>query len=185
MENVHDYKFLGLAAVILLVAGLAFILFKWPQGKSLTFSQHVAMRKTSIIYYVVLFSIILPLLLIFFIGWLTPTLQLSPWFNFFVILASISQFCCALIPETGAWRTKWHQTLAGLSAICLLPALLFLISSSQVNNLSKILGMVGFLSMCIIIYLLIINKGKHSHLILFQSAYFIAFFIPVISASYT
>jgi hypothetical protein len=184
MEVVSEYKYLGLLSVCLLLCGLVFVIMRWPQGKHLTFSQHVAKQKQSIIYYSVLFCITLPLLLLFFVGWFSPTFNLPVWSNIFVIASSATQIACTLIPEVGGWKTKYHRALAGISAICLIPALLFIALTSQINNLSKVLAMLGVIIMLGIIIALIRNGGKHSHFLILQSAYFAVFFIPVLTAAY-
>lgn len=184
MEAISDYKILGLLSVVILLCGLIFVIIKWPQGKHLTFSQHVAKQKQSIIYYAALFTVVLPLLLLFFVGWFTPTFKLPVWFNIFIVTASVTQLACTLIPEVGDWKTKYHQALAGISAICLIPSLLFILLSNQIDSLSRLLAAMAVIIMLGIIYLLIKGAGKHSHFLILQSLYFAVFFIPVLTASY-
>lgn len=184
MQLTSDFKYLGLLSVCLLLCGLIFVVMRWPQGKHLTFSQHVALQKQSIVYYSVLFCVVLPLLLLFFVGWFSPTYNLPTLFNIFIIVSSITQIACTLIPEVGGWKTKYHRALAGISAICLVPALLFIIFSSQINTISRVLAVFSTITMLGIITVLIRNGGKHSHFLILQSTYFAAFFIPVLIAAY-
>lgn len=184
MRAISDFKYLGLLSVCLLLCGLIFVVMRWPQGKHLTFSQHVALQKQSIIYYSVLFCIVLPLLLLFFVGWFSPTYNLPISFNVFIIVSSITQIACTLIPETGGWKTKYHRALASVSAICLVPALLFIVTSNQISDISRILAMLGTVTMLSIIITLIRSGGKHSHFLILQSTYFAVFFIPVLAAAY-
>lgn len=184
MEVVSEYKYLGLLSICLLLCGLILVVVRWPQGKHLTFSQHVAIQKQSIIYYSLLFCVALPLLLLFFVGWFSPTYNLTLWFNVLVIASSVTQIACTLIPEVGGWKTKYHRVLAGISAICLVPALLFIVLSNQIDNLSRVLALLGVLTMLGIIITLIRSGGKHSHFLILQSAYFAAFFIPVLTTAY-
>jgi hypothetical protein len=184
MQPVTSYKFLGLLAVALLLLGLSFVVIKWPQGKHLTFSQHVAKQKESIVYYTLLFGVVLPILILFFVGWFTPTFKLNPWFNVLLIVSSITQLSCTLIPEVGGWKTQYHRALAGISAICLIPALLFVVIANQVSMTARVLSAVGVLAMLVIAVIVAKNNGKHSHFLILQSAYFVAFFIPILVASY-
>ena len=185
MQPIASFKFLGLIAVGILTFGLSVVVIKWPQGKHLTFSQHVAKQKESIVYYTLLFSIVLPLLLLFFIGWFTPTFKLNPWFNVLLIVSSITQLSCTLIPEVGGWKTQYHRALAGISAICLVPALLFVVVANQVSMTGRVLSAVGVLAMLSIAAIVAKNNGKHSHFLILQSAYFAAFFIPILVISYS
>src|SRR3989338_646055 len=58
-----------LAAMILLIVGLIFLVICWPQNHSKTFSQHAAAHNTSTVYYILLFTAVIPLLSVFFFGW--------------------------------------------------------------------------------------------------------------------
>jgi hypothetical protein len=184
MQPVDDYKYFGLLSVVILLSGLLFVVYKWSHGTNLTFSQTVAKQKHSIIYYSTLFSIVLPLLLLFFIDWLTPEFQLSVWFSIFIVVSSVTQLFCTFIPEVGGWKTKYHRALAGISALCLIPALLFLIVSNSIGAASRAIAALSLIVMLGIIFVLIKQKGIHTHLLVLQSVYFIAFFAPILTASY-
>lgn len=180
-----EYRYFGLLAFIILVLGLLFVIFKWPAGKHLTFSQHVALQKQSIIYYVLLFIATLPLLLLFFIGWFQPTLQLSPWFNVFIGLSSMGQFLATIIPETTGWKVKFHRFISGMSGVLLIPMLVLMLSSDQISMAGKIITLLGIVTMASIIGLLMINKKEaFTPSYIHQSIYYSAFFIPILAVSY-
>jgi hypothetical protein len=179
-----NYKFFGLWAVLALFAGLIFVLYRWPRGKQYTFSQHVAVHRWATVYYSLLFLITLPLLLLFFIRWFAPVLQLSGWFTLSIVISSIMQFACTLVPETGGRRTTIHQALAGVSAVFLLPCLAILLASNAVNLASKILTILSLLTMLSIVLAVRQTKNKPGPFLLLQSAYFAAFFIPILYISY-
>lgn len=179
-----EYRELGAVAVFILFSGLAFTVWKWPQGKHLTFSQHVAISKYSILYYVLLFSIFLPLIVLFLVGWFMPTFHLPDVFGVLVVLSALTQFACTLIPETGGWKTRQHRLLATTSAFFLTPMLLIILAQSTVNMSGKAITLVSMLVMITIIYLLARRKGEHSHLLLLQAGYFVAFFVPIVFISY-
>lgn len=179
-----DYTYLGLLAVSILVVGLAFVVIHWPKDRHATFSQHVAVRTQSIIYYVALFAIVLPLLTLFFINWFVPTFQVSPWFTILVIASSTAQIACTLIPETGGWRSQYHRALAGISGLLLLPALALLLMSSVLDTTDKILVSVGLSSMVMVLLTVIAKKGMPRNFLLLQAGYFSAFFIPVLYIAY-
>ncbi len=179
-----QYKYLGLISVTLLLVGLWFVVWRWPQGKHMTFSQHVAQHKSATIYYFFLFAITLPLLNVFFIKWFVPTFDLTIWFNVFAIAASVFQVACTLVPEATGWRTKWHQALAGISALLLLPLPVMLAFSLGVAAAGRLLAVVTTLIMLSVIAFTIHVNGKHAKLLIAQAAYFVAFFIPILFISY-
>lgn len=179
-----DYKYFGLLATIILVCGLLFVIYKWPQGRHKTFSQHVAARRTSIIYYSSLFLVVLPLLLLFFIHWFTPYFGLTIWFNVFIILASVFQITCTFVPETGEQRIKWHRSLAGISAIFLVPTLIILLLAPTIGAISKILIMVALAAMLGCIYIVVQKRGNPRNFLIIQSTYYAAFLLPIVFISY-
>jgi hypothetical protein len=177
-------KYLGLLAIIILIIGLVIIVLKWPQGRHLSFSQHVATRRHSIVYYTLLFSIVLPLLLLFFIGWFIPEFGISAWFGLFIVASSVTQYVCTLIPEVGGWKTRYHRLLAGVSAVLLVPALMVILLTDSIETFSKLHTVVSLFIMLGIIYVLFRGKGQHHQLLILQSCYFVAFFFPVLFIAY-
>lgn len=81
MHPISLFRPLGAIAVAISAAALAVLVRVWPQGTHKTFSQHAAAHRQAIVYYVVLFSVVLPLLLLFFLGWFVPALHVSRWFD--------------------------------------------------------------------------------------------------------
>jgi len=179
-----QYKYLGFISVVLLLTGLLFVVWKWPQGKHMTFSQHVAQHKSATIYYFFLFAITLPLLNIFFIKWFTPTSNLPIWFDVFAVTASAFQIACTLVPELPGWRTKWHQLLAGTSALLLLPLPMILTNSSNIEIADRIVSAISLFVMFGVVVFAIRVKGKHAKLLVAQAIYFAAFFALVLFISY-
>lgn len=179
-----EYKYFGLIAVIILILGLAFVAIRWSEGKHLTFSQHVAKHKHRIIYYNLLFTFVLPLLLLFFLGWFIPTFGLSAWFGFFIAASSVAQYVCTLIPEVGGWKTRYHRLLAGISAILLMPVQLLLLAADTIGMVDKAVVTIGLCIMVGIIFLIAINNGEHKYFLLLQSLYFGAFFVPILFVAY-
>lgn len=175
-----EYKYFALVATATLLLGLCFVIRKWPYGLHATFSQHVARHKAATIFYFLLFAITLPLLCAFFVEWLTPQFLLTPWINVLVIASSLFQIACTVIPEVAGWRAKWHQALAGVSAVLLLPVLGIIALSEQVETAGKIAVSLGMLCMVGVILLAVCSRGKHSQLLLLQSCYFTAFFVPLL-----
>lgn len=185
----EEYKNLILIVSLITVIGLSVILKVWPYGINRTFSQHVARHKASIIYYILLFSIILPLLLLYIFNWFIPTFNPPALFGFLLVLASVSQYGCVLVPETGGRKTFMHQMLAFLAADCLLPATLVVALTPAVSPIGRAVAAISSLLMATIIAIFVKaytkNKGQHKYLLVIQASYFALFFITLIVATYT
>jgi len=177
-------RLLGPIAVFILICGLAFVIAKWPQGRHKTFSQHVAVQKITIYYYIGLFAITLPLLLLFFALWFVPTFQLSQWFMVSIVASSIAQFACTLIPEVGGWKTKYHRMLAGISAVLLLPCMTLLLLADSVAVIDKTFVSLGLLIMIAIIGWLFVAKDAQKNGLLLQIGYYTAFLASVMMVSF-
>lgn len=177
------YKNFGLLAVLILTLGLTFLVRKWPQGKHLTFSQHAAKQRQSIGYYIGLFSVVLPLLNLFFAEWLVPMLGLSGWFTICVVVSSAAQLACTLVPEVVGWRTKWHQMLAGISALLLIPPIAIIFFSSVISTWLKVIVFVCGTVMVGVIGAASFLKSKTFGWPV-QALYFAAFFVAVLSVTY-
>jgi len=177
------YSQFGLYAVIVLLVGLSMIPMLWPQNRHHTFSQHVARHKIAIAYYIILFSIALPLLVLFFYKWFTPHVHASEWLTAFVVLAAITQYACTLVPETGGKRATVHRALAGVSGLCLIPSLL-IIMASQINGSARLICGVALLAMLICLGLVVKAKGEPRNFLILQSVYFASFFVPMLYIRY-
>lgn len=185
MEPIPAYRHLGLLASLILLVGLSFIIWRWPEGKHLTFSQHVALYKHRILYYIGLFSVVLPPLLLFLLGWFGPTFKLPVWFGVFIVASAVTQYACTLIPEVGGRKTTYHRWLAGVSALCLLPSIVILLGSPHIFIWGKTVSAIGIVIMSSVIYLLIKGKGAHRSFLILQSVYFAAFLGAVLFIAYT
>lgn len=180
-----NYHYFGLLATIILAFGLLLVVHRWPQGRHKTFSQHVALQRASVIYYSSLFAVVLPLLILFFIKWFTPEFGLTGWFNGLVIAGAVFQQACTLVPETGGRMTDWHRALAGLSALCLLPAQAILLCSTSVGGpAAKVIISFGLIGMLVCIWLVVRAKGTPRNFLIIQSTYFAAFLLPIMYISY-
>lgn len=186
MHLVEAYKPLGLISTILIFCGLIFLVRRWPQaqGKQMSFSQHSAAQIQSSIYYALLFTLVIPMLLIFFIKWFEPTFNLTRWFHLFVIASVLSQYICVLVPEVGVKRRAIHRFLAFFSAILLIPAVFFIFMSSTVSTAAKIVTGIALLIMWFIVFALVKNKANHKYLLAIQATYYASFFAAILATTY-
>jgi hypothetical protein len=177
-------QWLGAIYFFILALGLLFLVLKWPQGKHATFSAHAAAQQHTIFYYNFLFAAVLPPLVLFFIIWFVPTFHLPTSFLFFLILSSVLQYIVTIIPEVGGWRSTVHRSLAFLSAIFLLPPMVFIIFSENIGLIGRTTAFWGFIVMLTIAGLVVIRRTKQKYLLYLQIGYFAAFFSAILAASY-
>ncbi len=187
MQPIEAFKQLCLLSVFILLIGLTFLAIRWPKGVHATFSQHAAVQKKTIVYYIVLFILALPPLTAFFIFWFVPTFHLSTWFIAFAVLSELFQHSVTFIPEVGGWKTKWHVFLTNCSAALLVPMLLILLASSYVTGIAKIITLLGLFSMLSITAYFQSMKlaNKLKYLMLLQVGYYGAFFIAILVTAYS
>jgi hypothetical protein len=184
MPPIESYRSLVLLSFAILTIGLAFILLKWPSGVDHTFSQHIAKRKSSIIYYIVLFTIVLIPLILFFILWFGPTFLMPIWFYVFVWTAIIAQFLCALIPEVLGWKENAHRALAFTSAVAIMPITLLIALNNNIVALPRVLAFVGLVFMIYLVIIMAKHNARHPKVLIIQSSYFVVFFGVLIAATY-
>ena len=175
---------LGYISILLLAAGLAFVVLKWPRGIQYTFSQHVTLKNSSTVFYSLLFLITLPLLFAFFYFSFVPRLHLQVAFTIILAISCITQILCTFLPERDQTRTKVHRILAGISAFCLPVLLSLLVTSSSVNTVGRITSLVGLLIMVTILYLAVFTRFRSTHALMLQIVYNLAFFLPILFIAY-
>ncbi len=151
----------------------------------MSFSQHAAAYRHTYFYYIGLFFIVLPMLLLFFDKWFVPAFNLSSWFSVFIATSAAAQVIVVLIPESGGRKTLYHQVFAAFSAILLIPALITVLLSEMISSATQIICVINLLIMLSTIAVLVHGKGRHEYLMLLQITYFTLFFIAILTATYT
>jgi hypothetical protein len=175
---------LGIGSIILLAIGLTLTPLLWPLDIHHTFSQHVARKRSSIVYYVVLFSLFLPLFLLFFMGWFIPHFHLPFYTTLLVLIVAVTQYACTFIPETTGWKRTWHRSLAAGSAFALIPLVLSLIAIP--NTSLRIVVIICAVAM-VLLSIIFLNPrfSRIGESFYIQALYYTAFFLPVLLATYT
>lgn len=184
MHPIETYHHLGLIAAVILLIGLYGVVRLWPQGHDKTFSQHVAINNKGIIYYITLFTLTLPLLLLFFIGWFAPTFNLPLSFRLALIAAVVFQYLCALIPERNVVKRTLHRLLAFASGASLLISLIVTVLSGEFSLTARIILTGAALAMSTVIVLFINTKGHHPKALILQAVYFGVFFAGILTVTY-
>jgi hypothetical protein len=173
-----------LLIIILLTAGLAYVPVRWPGGLHMTFSQHAATDRWSKIYYLLLFSVTLPLLLWFFIAWLVPEKNLPAAFTWFAMVAVVFQIACAFTPEVGGRLTKIHRILTGISAFAMLPLVAMLALAPALSSFTRLVAASTLVVMLVLLTIALRHQRGHSKAMLLQIGYYAGFFIALLVATY-
>lgn len=117
-------------------------------------------------------------------GWFTPNFGITPWLNVCIALSAVFQLACTLVPEPGGVRTSWHRALAGISALFLIPSLALLLGYSTITTVAKGLVVVSLAVMATCMYLVAKYKCSPQNFLIIQSAFFAAFFLPILYINY-
>ena len=179
-----------LLSVILLVIGLGFLVYQWPQGHSKTFSQHAAAQRTSIYYYAGLFVAVTPLLALFFYSYFIPRFDLGALFSFAILLAISAQLAAAFIPEVGGWKSRVHRQTAGWSAFGLFLAvtsITYELPLSLPLFIFTIFTMMVMLSFSFLTLKSTISRKlfEHRYFLWLQIIYYTLFFGVILLVTYT
>jgi hypothetical protein len=173
-----------LLVITLLVIGLAYVPLRWPGGLHMTFSQHVAAQRRSIIYYILLFLVTLPLLLWFFVDWLVPERSLPGAFVWFATIAVAFQIACTFVPETGGIRTTIHRLLTGISGFAMLPLVVMLVVGRQLSAFTQIMAGLTLAWMLVMLSIALMHQKGHDKALLLQVGYYAGFFVAILTATY-
>jgi hypothetical protein len=178
------YKYFILYALLILVVGLVTLALKWPQGIHKTFSQHAAAQKVTIVYYIALFLLALPILYTFFYKYFVPHYQLSQVILYLVAASSLTQIACTFVPETGGVRTRVHRLFAGVSGLLLLAVTGCLLAAPTISSFDKAILGTSLAVMLFTLSLMIVWKRSSSPQLLLQSVYYGAFFAAILLVTF-
>lgn len=174
----------GLLTILLLIVGLTFTVTKWKGGLHLTFSQHVAAKRSSQVFYSLLFLLTLPLLLLFFTAWLIPTKHLPNSFLWFAAVAILFQIVCTWFPEEGGKKTIVHRVLTTISGIALLPLMIIIALSTNLSMIVRNAAWIAFAIMIALLGTALNNQKGYRYALLLQIGYYATFFIVILMTTY-
>jgi hypothetical protein len=150
----------------------------------MTFSQHVARKRSSTIFYSVLFMTTLPLLMVFFAAWLVPTKNLPNEFLLFATIAIVFQIACTWFPEEGGRKTVIHRILTAISGISLLPLMVILATATDLSITVRNTAWTGLFVMVVLLGIALRNQKGYRYALLLQIGYYATFFIVILMATY-
>lgn len=179
----ESFKPLGLLSITLTWLGLLFLISKWRGNKSMSFSLHAAQSRSGHIFYIMLFSITLPIFYLVIINWYVPSLNLPNLFTYLLIVGIIGQFIAVWVPAVGGLIEKIHNFGAYLMASMLIP-LSILVAFAQVQGLVKQIAVIGILYMTIIWIMHFDLKRIKPNYLYFQSIYIAFFHLIILLSTY-
>jgi hypothetical protein len=168
----------------MLMVGLTFTVKRWPGGLHMTFSQHAAANRWSIIFYSSLFLVTLPLLLWFFASWFVPEKGLPAAFLWFAGIAVLFQIVCTWVPEAGGLRTIAHRTLTGISGVAMLPLVVMIAVSPNLSGLVRATAWAVLLIMVVLLGIALKHQKGYRWALLLQAGYYGAFFVAILVTTY-
>lgn len=139
---------LGLFASIFLAIALLTAEIKWGPDYQKTFSRLVARKRSSIIYYFIVFSLFLIAFSIFMAEWFTPHFNLPPVFTAFYAIGVLTQSICIIVPEVGGSKATVHIAAAGVMSASVLAQTALI---TLLLPLKPIEYIVAILSICIML----------------------------------
>ncbi|MCA9328829.1 hypothetical protein KC959_03585 [Candidatus Saccharibacteria bacterium] len=176
---------LGLLSIFVSWVGQFILLKKWPGDGTMTFSQHVARKRESIIFYMVLWSFVLPAFYWFMMIPFADKLGLGILFKSFATLASIGMLGAALIPETTELKTKIHRVSAYGMAYLLCPLVFIVLIQGSISGFARVFLWVTGLWMLAGVIRSSIEKRQHGKkTLLFQAFYVMLFHVSILVAYY-
>ena len=179
------YKSFGLLSIILIWAGLLYMIKKWPGNKSMSFSAHAAASRPGIVYYFTLFTTDLILFFLFVSKWLVPTLHLPYVFTTISFIAVLGQFIAICIPTTGGLKTRIHDLSSYVMFVLLMPLSLMLFYSSHVSLVARLACLLAACYMVVAWFLFTIVKSTKNHFLIYQTTYAASFHVALLLVIYT
>lgn len=177
-------KILGLISVIALTISLIYAQIKWGPDYNKTFSRLVAQKRSSIIYYFIVFFLFLITFSVFMVTSFIPQFNLMGLFTWIYFLGIVSQLICVTIPETGGIKTKIHLVAAGIMSASAIAQVVLLIILGQLSSLSLFICILGLSVMASIWVVVIFRRNLMKYELGLQSLYFASYLGALMFVSY-
>jgi|GEM_PF-2098223 len=177
-------KSLGLISVCILIASLIYAQVKWGPDYTKTFSRLVAQKRSSVVYYLIVFIVFLSSFSAFMVTSFIPQFSLMGLFTWIYFLGIISQLICVIIPETGGLKTKIHLTAAGIMSASAFIQIVLIVFLAQLSLPSVIACIISLSVMILIWFAIIFKHPLIKYELGLQSLYFISYLGVLMFVSY-
>jgi hypothetical protein len=184
MSPPEIYKLFGTISVAITGLAIAFMVYTWKGDKGITISQNAAANRSSYLMMLIVQSITLPMLFLFWSKWLVPSLELPLLFTIFAGLTCLGLLLAAWIPDIKGWKSIAHRLFA-YGAAALVPLMLIMLYySPHISSFAKYLVLLVFIyDVMTIVMFTILKKGKSKKLY-FQASYIFFFALTTLAAAY-
>ncbi|GEM_PF-1977160 len=184
MNPSEIYKLLGPLSVLITGLAIVFMVYTWKGDKGTTISQNAAANRSSYLMMLVVQSITLPMLFLYWSKWLVPILDLPILFAIFSGIVCLGLLLAAWIPDIKGWKSTAHQLFAYGAATLVPPMLIMMYLSPNISSFAKYMALLVFIyDLLVIAMFTLMRKGKSKHLY-FQAAYIFLFAITTLAAGY-
>jgi hypothetical protein len=184
MNPPEIYKLFEPLSVAITGLAIVFMVYTWKGDKGITISQNAASNRSSYLMMLVVQSLTLPMLFLFWSKWLVPTLELPLLFVIFAGFACLGLLLAAWIPDIVGWKSKAHRLFAYGAATLVPPMLIMLYRSPHISLFAKYMALLVIVyDMIAIAMFAILRKEKSKHLY-FQAAYIFLFALTTLAAAY-
>ena len=173
-------QYLGLASVVWLTLSLIIMFLLWPPEMSKTLSQNAARKRSSIIYYGIIFGVFLIPFTLYILCWLVPQLGLGAAFIVVYLIGLLGQIIASIIPETTGIKVSVHRTAAFAMTLSLMVLTGLLALTPQIGGLDHWFSVLVFAWMAFSWVLFIFVIRTHKYSLVFQLLYSYLFLILVI-----
>lgn len=177
-------KMLGLISVIALVISLIYAQIKWGPDYTKTFSRLVAQKRSSIIYYFIIFFVFLSIFSVFMVDSFIPQFGLTDLFTWIYFLGIISQLVCVTVPETGGYKTRIHLIAAGIMSASVFTQIALLVFLAHLSLLSLVICIFSLAIMVLIWLAVIVKHNLIKYELGIQSLYFASYLGAIMFVSY-
>lgn len=168
---IHIFFFTPL---IVLLLGLVYLVKRWQDGGvHATFSHHAASTENASRYYVLLFLVTLPFIMIWFVVWLAPQIRLNSASVAMMLVAVVAQIWAATVPERSLTISR-HRAITSLSIAGIIGVTSMVLYASRS-------WLVGFCLVCMLIILgYAASRGDRSRYpLLLQAGFYTMFFMAL------
>lgn len=177
-------KLVGLISVFALIVSLAYAQFKWGPDYTKTFSRLVARKRSSIVYYFIVFFVFLGTFSVFMATDFIPQFGLTGLFTWIYFLGVISQLVCVIVPETGGFNTKIHLIAAGIMSGSVFMQIALLAFMAPLSLPSLVTCVVSLSVMALVLLAIIAKHRLIKYELGLQSLYFVSYLGALMFVSY-
>lgn len=181
---IEQYKYYGLISIATVWAGLIFMVYKWRGDKSMSFSLHAAADRQAYMFYLSLFLLTLPPLLLFVVFWYVPTLGLPEVFSFIAVLGVVCQLIAGIVPDMEGKQRVIHRLSAYGMSLVLMVLVGMVAWFGEIGGLMKAFCLVALIVMASLWILVVGLKKKQDAFLLYQAIYVALFHIVILTTAY-